>query len=183
MTLALAVRLPPDIQAHADLAMRALEHGMVPATDPHLSRVTGWLEGEALSRIVVWITDAGCRIHATTLSDLIEGRRIDATDSGLLTPAEIIALLRSRLSQTLEGELLGEEDPFRLVVPMRGSDGSHGFLGLTFRRFDQPVVWDGLFGSRGEYLAWLGGQGMLETLERFDRLAPKSILSAWHYER
>lgn len=183
MTDTPAVTLPIDVQAHADHAIRALDRGMVPATDPHLSRVTGWLEGEALSRIVVWITDADCRIHATTLSDLIEGRRVDATDSDLLTPAEIIALLRLRLSQILEGELLGEEDPFRLVVPMRGSDGSHGFLGLKFRRFDQPVVWDGLFGSRGEYLAWLGGQGMLETLERFDRLAPMSILSAWHHTR
>lgn len=179
MTDALAVKLPPDIQAHADQAMRALARGMVPATDPHLSRVTDWLEGDALSRIAAWITDADCRIHATTLSELIEGRPLHEYASDPMTEAQIIALLRLRLSQVLEGELVGEEDPFRLMGSVRGSNGGQGFLGLKFRRFDQPVVWDGMFRSRSEYTAWLGAQGLLGTLEQFDRLTPMSILSAW----
>jgi len=179
MTDALAVKLPPDIQAHADQAMRALARGMVPATDPHLSRVTDWLEGDALSRIVAWITDADCRIHATTLSELIDRRLVDEHDSDPMTQAQVVGLLSLRLSQVLDGELIGEEYPFRLMVHVRGADGGQGFLGLKFRRFDQLVVWDGMSKGRSEYTAWLGGQGMLGSLEYFARLRPSATLSGW----
>ena len=174
-----APRLPPEAQRLADQVLPRLRDGVVRPTDPVLQQLTDWLGGDGLSGIVEQIVGPANHLHTATLQGLAEGLLSRDVASEGSKPRDVVAAFRSQLKLVLAGELLGEEEPFRVTIEVVGTDGARGVVGMQFRRFDRPVVWDGLFESRDHYVSWLGEQGLIGSLEQFERLDPTVVMKVW----